>query len=247
MVWDNDLTFEGASVKYVMDAGSLKPYINLGGAWLEKAVTVAATGSNDASPADTMMYGAQLGTTMKLGDTMDLNVAAADYNFAALSNKPTIYGFTGGNTVKTGNLYANDFNLLNVGADLTMDMGAPLTLSYDYVMNTQISDPALNFGYNVGVRYGKLKDIGSWYAALQYRAVKADAVVAALADSDFAQGQGSNLRGYKVSAGYQWMENTSIAANYWGTQYQVDAVNNNLNAGTGNYQSRIDLDLNIKF
>ena len=249
MVWDADLTFEGASVKYTMDAGSIKPYVNLAGTWLERATPVAATGTNDAAPADTMMYGAQLGTTAKLGDTMELNVAASDYSFAALSNKPTIYGVTGGNTMAKGSTttYGNDFNLLDLAADLSLDMGAPLTLSYDYVMNTQISDPSLNFGYNIGVKYGKLKDVGTWYVAAQYRAVKADAVVAALAESDFAHGQGSNIRGYKVSAGYQLMENTAIAANYWGTQYQVDGVNSNLGAGTGNYQNRIDLDLNLKF
>jgi hypothetical protein len=260
MIWDNDLTFEGASVKYNMDAGSLKPFLNLTGTWLQKATTVSATGSTDASPADTMLFGAQVGTTVKLGDTMDMTLAIADYNFSALSNKPTFFGLSGlnsGNTLKTVNInsvatsvYANDFNLLDIAADLTMDVGMPLTLSYDYVMNTQISDPSLNFGYNVGIKLGKLKDIGSYYVAAQYRAVKSDAVVSALTDSDYAQGVGSNLRGYKLSAAYQWMENTSIVANYWGTQYNVDAVNVstlNPNGGTGNYQNRIDLDLNVKF
>ncbi len=258
MIWDNDLSFEGAAVKYTMDTGSMKSFVNLGATYLEKAVVAPqnATGTTDAAPADSMIFGAQIGTNAKLGDTMDLTLAVADYNFAALSNKPQLYaqtGFTSGNTLKTfggNNVYANDFNLLNIGADLTMDVGMPLTLSYDYVMNTQISDPSLNFGYNAGVKLGKLKDIGSYYAQVMYRAVKSDAVVSALTDSDYGQGLGSNIRGYKFSVGYQWMENTSLVVNYWATQYNVDAVNVsalNPNGGTGNYQNRIDFDLNVKF
>lgn len=253
MIFDNDLTFEGAAVKLNGEMGSMKYFVNLGSNWISKASSsypASGTGTiGNGAPADALMTGVQAGINVQ-----DFVFVLSNYNFAALKGKGTVYGFAGGNQTTSSN-YANDYNLVEASLDYTLDIGMPLTLSYDYVMNASGVDSTVNTGSNVGAKLGKLKDVGSWYAMVQYRSVKPEAVVAAFADSDFGgaaavtngspAGGGSNIRGFKYSAGYQLMENTALTANYWSAQYNVDALSGN--SGVGQWYNRVDLDLLFKF
>jgi len=60
-------------------------------------------------------------------------------------------------------------------------------------------------GWLAGIKIGKCKKKNSWEIKYVYRRVEADAVVAAITDSDF-RGGGSDAKGHEIGIGYQILD-----------------------------------------
>jgi hypothetical protein len=87
------------------------------------------------------------------------------------------------------------------------------------------------FGWMTRVTVGntKLKEFGDWNASIAYKWLESDAVLDALADSDFGLG-GTNLKGYIIGGNVALSDNVSAAAKWMsaseitGIPYAVDIL-----------------------
>ena len=219
LVWDSDLTLEGAQVRYVCEGETNRFFANVGGYWLDENFS----NTSAQSPNDALTGGVQIGADFK--GSVSSAVAVSFYHHG-LKGVPVLVGTDGaavntrGNSTTGGN-YTNNYDLLNAGAEVGIDVGRPLAIYADYVVNTAISNK--NDGYLAGLRLGKLKDRGSWALDYNYRATKADGTFGLFSDSDFSTG-GTNNRGHVIAAQYQIAEGTSTSLTYFMTEANVDAT-----------------------
>ena len=89
-----------------------------------------------------------------------------------------------------------------------MDLGLPVALFGDVVLNTEADDEDL--GWLVGAELGKAKDPGSYSLGYDYRNLEANAVVGAFTDSD-SGGGGTDISGHRVKGKYQIAKNYQTA------------------------------------
>ncbi len=199
MIWDADLPFDGATAKWTADMDTLKPFANLS---YGQTADVDGPGTPSANPT---LFGAQVGTSLGLGDTMNATVAVGYYSFAGPNSGIAAGGLTKNPT------------LLNVTAELGLNMVAnlPMAVYADYVQNQDGVVSKEEKGFLGGLKVGQFANVGSWEAWYNYRDVGNEAVVAGLADSEFAAGDGAGVLGHQVGAGYMAWDNTTVGLNYW--------------------------------
>lgn len=197
MIWDADLAFDGATAKWTADMDTLKPFVNLSYNTLQ---------DNQGPPTNATLFGAQVGTSVGLGDTMNLTAAAGYHTFSLGAGM-------GG--IPTGALTKNP-KLLNVTAELGMSHMAnlPMAVYVDYVQNQEGVVSKEEKGFLAGLRAGQLANVGSWEAWYNYRDVGNEAVIGGLSDSEFARGDGAGVLGHQVGAGYMAYDNTTVGLNY---------------------------------
>jgi hypothetical protein len=127
-----------------------------------------------------------------------------------------------GKTLKITN-FVSEFNILNVGGDVTLDTGVkawPVRLFADYVENTDASS-GHDTGYELGVGVGANKDPGDINVVYYYEHLETDAVISAFADSEFGDA-GTNNEGHAVSVGYVLWKNLQLIS----TAYFVEPIDN---------------------
>ncbi len=239
LIFDPDLAPEGTTLNYKMkfDSGS-SLFANGGVYWYDERDTSATTGS------DTNQYSAQLGMNIALGDDV-LTVGAGYHAFSPLEN----YGVLGvggaGNTV-TGTgpaaTYDNGYKITEGFVSYAMKMG--LTVYGHYAQNGEVSKE--NTAYLAGIMYGKTKNVGDWGVGYSYRATEKDAVLGAIKDSDFANGE-TDSRGHRVVAKYQVGNATVVGLTYFMNERNVSGKNTgSLGTKTENYD-RAQLDVASTF
>lgn len=90
-------------------------------------------------------------------------------------------------------VYATGFTLVEGFAEARLDLGIPLIVSAQYVVNTEAGRN--DTGYLGEVRLGQVNGAGTWAAGYQYRYLESDAALGVLAEStDF--GSGTDVRGH---------------------------------------------------
>lgn len=194
MVFDADLPFDGATAKWTADMDTLKPFVNLSYGQTESTDAPGTAGANST------FFGAQLGTSLGLGDTMNATVAVAQYS---VTNTGVVAP-------------AKNPKLLDISAELGLNMVAnlPLSVFANHVQNQDGQVAKEEKGTIVGVKAGQFAAVGSWEAWYNYRDVGNEAVIAGFADSEFAGGGGTNVLGHQVGAGYMAWDNTTVGLNY---------------------------------
>jgi hypothetical protein len=241
LVWDGDLTPEGAALKYAPTFGPIQFLANLAGfAVMERAAA-----------SDSSLLGAQgavKGTF--LNKQAYLLVGAGGYGYGSTQGRP-VFDWQGanmsyGNTKTKADTYLYDYNEVEYFFETGYDLHAgalvvPLAFFGNMVENTA-QDVQDNKGYLIGFNVGKLDKPGSLAFHYDFRLLEKDAVVGAFTDSD-SWGGGTNGRGHKLSLQAQIMKNVTAGITYFMDEANIsstDKVNRN-----GDY-NRVQADVVLK-
>lgn len=234
MIWDNDITPEGAAYTYKRISGDHQYFLNAGGFWMDEN-----HGVNDT--ADRGIFAAQIGGKFQVGEPK-LIVALAHYGFANFKDGGLVAGVDNGNTTYTDangdEVYQYDYNLIEGALELetqVADMASSVFLSH--VVN---QDPSKeNKGFLLGFNIGKLKAKGDWQFTYHYKKVEKDAIVAPLSDSNFSDGF-SDAQGHGLFAAYAMTNQSEFALTYFDAE-------RNVSAPTANAYRRAHVDFIFKF
>ncbi len=241
LFWDSDVNPEGLAVSFSRGSyfGTAYNY------WINEV-----SGAESAVTADTMLYGAQLGTRLPVGGST-LTLAAHYYDLSAGEGRAPFYNNnSNGNTTitipsGTGTVavLANDYRVINVGAELASTVGSvPLTLWADVAQNQDAED--FDTAWGAGVLLGKAGNYRTWELGASYQVIEKDALFAQLIDSDFGGGL-SDSEGFVLRAGYAPVRNWVLNATYFINERNADVAN--AVGQTGVDYDRLQLDFNVKF
>lgn len=234
LIWDSDYTPEGFAYMYSRDGDSASYFFNAGAMWLDEN-----SSANDS--ADQGIVGAQLGAEINMGGPV-LILAIANHAFPNLKDSTMIDAGTSGDgnstyTQGTTEKYLYDYNLLEGTIELKSKVAdMPSSVYINYVQNQDPSDD--NVGYLAGFGVGKVKEKGDWSFAYTYRKVERDAVIANLADSDFADGK-TDIQGHSVGVGYGIFKNSKLALTYFDAERSIKTAKTDY--------SRAHMDFSFKF
>lgn len=241
LFWDNDVNPEGlaASFSRGMYFGTVYNY------WVDEV-----SGPETAVTADTMLYGAQVGTRLPLGEST-LTLAAHYYDLSAGEGRAPFYNNNAnGNTtidVSSGTttiaVLANDYRVINLGAELDGTIGTlPLQVWADIAQNQAVDD--LDTAWSAGVLFGKAGNYRTWELGAAYQVIEKDALFAQLIDSDFGNGN-ADSEGFVFRAAYAPVKNWVLNATYFMNERNADVANSV--GQTGIDYDRLQLDFNVKF
>ena len=266
LVWDSDVSFEGAAIDFQSDTMMSNPW--------KVFLTAAALPLEEVelSQKDKWLYAGQVG--LEYNKTMGLSwkfgVAVYDYdNTLGIPNAPALPGFTDwtapgfqqkGNTLididPTANIttaLAADYKLLNITGTLDYDYWYPVhvMLTADWVKNkgfdvdevaARTGNPDIEAetqGYQVKMLVGHTDFLafGDWNVSLAYKHLESDAVLDAFTDSDFHLG-GTNAEGWIFGAGYGLWNNLWL----YGRWISTDEID-----GPPLAVDTLQIDLNARF
>jgi len=224
LIFDSDLNPEGLALRYDNDG----LFANIGVFWADER------GSED----DALLAAFQGGYAVMLGDA-ELTLGASYYDYSNTQGFPPYFlGINLGNTVDADGNLINDYNLVELFAELNLDLGGqPLALFADVVENTEAD--TFEQGYAVGARWRRASAPGDWDVRWAYEDIEADAVMALFTDSDFGGG-GTDSKGHVFRGTYVLRDAISLSATYFV---------NERGAAAGNERdyNRLQLDVSFDF
>ncbi len=216
LVFDGDLNPEGVALQYTLGvADGFDLSVNGGYIWLEER-------SSDED--DAMMTGAQLVAALKTeGMTAKFGAGLYTFNnvegYGLLVDETKAYGndtVGGEEDLVTGEesplLYATGFDIMDLAAEIGLNVGIPVKLYGDYAVNNDAD--ADDTGYMAGIKLGATKEPGSVSLDYNYRELEANAVLGAWTDSDFIGG-GTDGKGHKISLAVQLTKVLTGAVTYF--------------------------------
>jgi len=193
MIWDANLTPEGAAVKYQTKLGAVEPFAAAGGFWVEE---------RSAGP-DSALFGVQAGVKVPLGrEDFYLLGGAGYFDFANLKGRATLWDppAAHGNTLDAADNYRYDFDEVEVFAEFGFKIfQVPVVVFGDLVRNPEAG--AEDNGWAAGLCLGRLKQPGDLAFRYDYREVEKDAVVGLYSE------RGADRRGHEVGLEVQAMKN----------------------------------------
>ena len=241
LVWDSDLTFEGAAATLTPVIGPVEPFL---------AVGVFPVDELNPNGEDPTIWGVQAGTVWHLAPDAATEWAKAltvkgglgYYDYKNLKHGiDTLSSNRFGNTAAEGSgagttVFAYDYNLLDlVGEINTKLLGKPVLLYSDYVKNTAIADN--DEGFEMGLKVGKADKPLAWEAGYTFTRLEPDAVVGQFSNSDFGDG-GTNRSGHAYYAAIGTLKNSTLGFK-WSVTEAID--------GTDLAIDRLQVDWNTKF
>ncbi len=213
LVWDSDLTFEGATVQYGKDASGK-----------EKDGLSAVVGYymlNELKSVTTLEQDAYLfaGQLAYKGEVSDLNyqLGAGYYNYVNfdVANIVTTYS-------PAYSYIGKDFNIVeffgSFGGQITETL--PWQISGQYAFNTAKHadlvniDDAKRDSYLAEIKIGDAKQVGQWSLYGDYVRIEKDALTV-LTDSDRNMGAATDLKGFKIGGVYHLVQNMTLGVNYF--------------------------------
>jgi hypothetical protein len=221
LVWDSDLTFEGATLQYGKDEdGKEKDGLNAVAGYYE-LTEFNGVQSKLATPASGREQNAYLlvGQAAYGGEISDLNykLGAGYYNYVNFN-----YQIAAPNS-PAPNYTGKDFNIVElfgkVGGQITDTL--PWQINGQYAFNTAKKsseypniDNAKRKSYLVEAKIGDAKQVGQWSLNADYVRIERDALTV-LTDSDRNMGAATDLKGFKIGAVYHLVQNLTLGVNYF--------------------------------
>lgn len=221
LVWDDDLSFDGAAVHLAKTLGPVTLFTNDGLFSLTTDVTEAAS-----------LWSAQGGATLtpftdsdnELLNSMKVTGALAYHDYKNVTNPVSEQGAT--STIATaggpkGNSAAlGDLNLLNPTVEISSQLvGVPFGIFGEWVHNTAVASGA--GGFQIGARVGRAStplDLKKgWEGGYYFEELAPDATFGAFTDSDFGSG-GTNHRGHVYWLKFATLKNSSLQLKYFNTR-----------------------------
>ncbi|MFH1776848.1 MAG: putative porin [Candidatus Omnitrophota bacterium] len=230
MVWDTDVTFDGAVMNIV--SGESKDYG-------EYVLVFGMFAIDDAERNDPWLGAVQLQTKTKTDEGINMDAGITYYGFNRIKGYIPVEG-KGTNTL-SGGVYPKNFQLIN--PTLVIDFGktlggeVPMGIITDYIYNTEASvkKEAGRIGAWVGKKVLEEKD--DWKFIFQYSDVERDALLDIFPDADFNNG-GTNAKGYELIFDYALQKNVVFTVDYYCTETE---------AGSKSDEEVIQVDLVVKF
>ncbi len=218
LVWDSDLTFEGATLQYGKDAaGKEKDGLSavIGYYPLNEMNGVANPGSPNKYD-DAYLFATQASYK---GEVSDINyqLGAAYYDYVN-------FDYNGMVLKQAMNYSGKDFNIVElfgkVGGQITDTL--PWQINGQYAFNTAKNDGVRytnidennRKSYLVEAKIGDAKQVGQWFTSAEYAYIEQDAVTG-FTDSDRNRGSQTNLKGIKIGAAYHLVQNMTLGLNYF--------------------------------
>ncbi len=218
LVWDSDLTFEGATLQYGKDAaGKEKDGLSavIGYYPLNEMNGVANPGSPNKYD-DAYLFATQASYK---GEVSDINyqLGAAYYDYVN-------FDYNGMVLRGAMNYSGKDFNIVElfgkVGGQITDTL--PWQINGQYAFNTAKNDGVRytnidennRKSYLVEAKIGDAKQVGQWFTSAEYAYIEQDAVTG-FTDSDRNRGSQTNLKGIKIGAAYHLVQNMTLGLNYF--------------------------------
>ena len=239
LVWDDDLSFSGASLKLEKKLIPQATFFSTSGIFpLQTDVTEAAN-----------IWATQGGVALKPFDSAEnellkhlkVTTALAYYDYQNVTNpfsENDAFAQAGGASTQTpaspsaAQLKGNtagvaDFNLLNPTFEVASQYrDVPCSLFGDLVHNTAVS--ASNNGFHIGVRLGKARVpfdlLKGWEGGYFFQRLAPDATFGPYTDGDFGNG-GTNHRGHVWWVTLATMKNSSVQLKYFTTKELKGAKN----------------------
>lgn len=233
LLWDSDITPEGAAAKFQYPVHSNLVFsFNTGFFILDER----------SSNKDPFMFTLQPGLNWKITKDIDLQLALAYYLFNGVQ-KNTLDHSSGSNTLLDKKLkYDYDAPVVSAGVGFKNPFGQTfipyLGLFGEYVRNTDPDDD--DKGFIVGLRVGhtSMKKLGDWFFEYSYRRLEKDAWPDVLPDSDF-YGGATNVKGHEA------ILNVGLWKNIW---FSFDYYNSRKILGYPmQTENLFQVDLNLKF
>ncbi len=232
LVWDNDVSMNGANYQYKDDTKIITLGIN------QPTLEEASRAEDDVN-----LFVAQYVHKTKL-EFAKLNLGAGIYYYDGLKGNTTLFGSNKGNTLDVNGLYANDYHIVEGFGELQFNdvFGQPLKVAAGVVYNFAADNK--NFGYDLAVQLGKAKEVGDWQVKYSYTDLEEDATYGAYSDSDNFGG-GTASKGHAIRAKYKAGKNLYLAGNFFFNElYESKAKNDYI--GDPGYE-RVQLDMIYKF
>ncbi len=222
MVWDADLSWDGAAMKLSKDIGSMGSVFANGGAFslvtdkTEAALLWVLQGGAAVTPFSSSEE--EFLKNLKLTGAL----AYHDYVNVTIPGKT---GTTPANVISSNTSTAKDFNQVNPSLELASQVaGYPVSLFGDWVHNAGGSRN-INEGFAIGLKAGKAKNPfltfsdglnfkDGWEAGYFFERLEPDAAYDEFVDSDFAGG-GTNRRGNVAWVTLATLKNSTLGCKYF--------------------------------
>lgn len=225
LIWDGDLNPEGVAAKF--SSGML----------FGTAAIFAV--EERSSEGDSMLYAAQAGVKVELGDVGKLTTGLGYFSYTnTMGYEPFHNGRPRGNSVDVDGNYLFDYENIEVFGQLdTAVKDWPLMLFAQYTQNNEVS--AQDTAYSFGAALGSVKKKGDMQFVWLYQDIEADAVIAAFNDSDFGGG-GTDSKGHILRAKYGFSDKVALGGTFFFNE--IDRFQ-----GTEHDYNRVQIDLEFKF
>lgn len=215
LMWDPDLTPEGAAVKSQFGNDLFTVYGNAGYLWMQER------DSKDAGK----LYAGQGAAKVQFTPEISLTAGVSYYGFENLKGYDVIdwqgANSSYGNSTQKGTVsggvtnkaWATDYTPVVYFASLEVWVaGLPVSIFAQELSNTDASK--YDQGHLYGASLGKAKNPGSFEVGYSYAELQKDATVGMWTDSD-RWGGGTDGKGSKIYGKYQLMKNLQIGATYF--------------------------------
>ena len=218
LIWDGDLSPEGAAVMYKHKAHDMVS-VMVNGAFFY--ITERKTDD------DTWMAGAQAAVKAEPAENMYFVAGGGYYDYQEVKDRAGIFDeedFFGNTAVYDGeseeDVYAFDFNIVEGFGLVGFKMEKVSFKVYgNYVVNTEADSLDQAYLFGATVQCGKGKNHFKAYG--NYREVEDNAVIGAFTDSDF-RGGGTNGNGLEIGAGYGITDKVSLGLTYFLNNKGID-------------------------
>ena len=229
LIWDSDLNPEGLAVKYNHSHKVMDLFAHAGYFWIEER-------KNDD---DSILIGGQAGLKIKASKDTYLILGMGNYRY---QNTKGFEPFSGPedsfyNSVDNNGNYALDYNEQEIFVELGGKIfGKSTSIFGNHVVNTD-SERGNDWGYLMGITFGKCKTPFSYALRYNYRHLEKDAVIGAFTDSDFGGG-GTDAKGHEAGIDFQIANHVKTGISYFVNEKNVDKSKD---------YKRIQIDLSFKF
>jgi hypothetical protein len=240
LLWDSDITTEGAAVK--VDYPIISPCFNI---FFNGGYFILDEYANDPDP---QMFALQGGFKWNITPGIDWKVGGAYYMFNHVRDL-TLDSSSGTNTKNSNNRLKYYYNAPAVSTEIGFNnlFGQKIiprvALLGEYINNP---DPdRANTAYIAGIAFGhpKLSKFGAWNVEYTYRRLGTNAWIDAFPDSD-SYGGATNTSGHRVKVGFGLTKDLSLGVNYF--QFWRDHHYNS-SPSSRNLEKLFQADLSYKF
>ncbi|MDD5408742.1 MAG: putative porin [Candidatus Omnitrophica bacterium] len=241
LIWDTDITPEGAMLQFNTKLGSnANLFLNTG------ALIVDADSSSDNDAP--MAYLIQPGVSYKLSDSLSLKGAVSLQSFSNVKNhvSSTYSGASNtGNTTAGTSSYAYDYQMINPALEIGFKepfkaIGfnvESLKLLGEYVNNLDVSKASSGFSCGFKLGNDKIEKWGDWQIKYIYAMLGRDAVLDVLPDSDRYGGK-TGIRSHEVEFQFGLAKNTFLG---------LDVYRSWRTYGAKAPETLVQVDWNMKF
>ncbi|MCX5717885.1 MAG: putative porin [Nitrospirae bacterium] len=212
LIWDTDITPEGAVIQFDKKLGTNTAVFIRAGAFIVNADTNTYT-------EVPMAYLIQPVISYKFNDDFSLKGAFSFQSFDSVRNR-AVSTYSKGQNSKTGSNYKYDYQMINPALELSVRgpfraIGLnveKLQLFGEYVKNLDVSDGGSGFSLGFQVGDDKVEKWGDWQFKYIYAMLGKDAVLDILPDSDRLSGK-TGMRSHKGVFSFGLAKNTFLGVN----------------------------------